>query len=49
MRPIGRVRRIMEARPAVEAVDNGADGLAVFPADTGIIDQTGHAAGGLIC
>src|SRR5215475_1769509 len=45
--PIGFVRHIVEARPAVEAVEKGADELAVFHADTGIIDQIGHAAGGI--
>jgi hypothetical protein len=35
--------------PAVEVAENGADGLAVFHADTGIIGQIGHGAGGLIC
>jgi hypothetical protein len=37
----------VKARPAVEAVEKGADELAVFHADTGIIDQIGHAAGGI--
>ena len=37
----------MEARPAVQAVEKRADELAVFHADTGVIDQIGYAAGGI--
>jgi hypothetical protein len=37
----------MEARLAVEAVEIGADELAVFHANAAIIDQIGHAAGGI--
>ena len=48
IRPIGCVRRVVEARLAVEGVEISADELAVFHADAGIIDEIGHAAGGLI-
>jgi len=44
IRPIRCVRRIVKAWPTTEAVEIGADELAVFHADTGIIDQIGHAA-----
>ena len=37
----------MEARLAIEAVEIGADELAVFHANAGLIDQIGHAAGGI--
>src|SRR5215467_142350 len=47
VRPIGCVRRIVEARPAVEDIEIDADELAVFHADAGFIDQIGHAAGGI--
>src|SRR5258708_6640334 len=47
IRPIGCKRRIVEARHAVEAVEKGADKLAVFHADTGIVAPVGHAAGGI--
>src|SRR5262249_18510886 len=47
IRPIGCEGRVMEARLAVEAVEIGADELAVFHPDAGIIDQIGHAAGGI--
>jgi len=47
IRPIGCVRRVVEARLAVEGVEISADELAVFHADAGIIDEIGHAAGGI--
>src|SRR5262249_12178646 len=47
IRPIGCVRRVVEARLAVEGVEISADELAVFHADAGIIDEIGHAAGGV--
>ena len=37
----------MKARLAVEGVEISADELAVFHADAGVIDQIGHAAGGV--
>ena len=37
----------MEARLAIETVEIGANELAVFHADAGLIDQIGHAAGGI--
>src|SRR6266568_3595721 len=43
-----RIRcRAMQARLAVEAVKIGADELAVLHADAGIVDEVGHAAGGV--
>src|SRR5262249_26607444 len=47
IRPVGCAGRVMEARLAVEAVEIGADELAVFHANAAIIDQIGHAAGGI--
>ena len=37
----------MKARLAVEAVEIGADELAVLHADAGIVDEVGHAARGV--
>src|SRR6266498_4068463 len=47
IRPIACVGRVVEARLAVEVVEVSADELAVFHANAGIIDQIGHAAGGI--
>ena len=37
----------MEARLAIEAIEIGADELAVFHPNASIIDQIGHAARGI--
>src|SRR5262249_35435356 len=47
IRPIGCGRGVVEAWLAVEAVEIGADELAVFHADAGVVDQIRHAAGGV--
>ena len=45
--PIGFMQRVVEARLAIEAVEIGADELAVLHANAGIIDEIGHAARGV--
>ena len=45
--PIGFTQRVVEARLAIEAVEIGADELAVLHANAGIIDEIGNAARGV--
>src|SRR5262245_18150296 len=47
IRPVECSRHIVKARPSIEAVEIGADELAVFDADAAIVDQIGHATRGV--
>ena len=42
--PIEFTQRVMEARLTIEAVEIGANELAVLYANAGVIDEVGHAA-----
>jgi hypothetical protein len=45
--PVGCTERIVESRLTVEAIEIGADELAVLHANAGIVNQKGHAARGI--
>ena len=44
---VARATRVMEARLTIEAVEIGADELAVLHANAGVIDEIGNAARGV--
>ncbi len=47
VRPIGCMERVMELRLPVETVEVGADELAVLHTHAHVVDQVGHAPGGV--